>query len=248
MVAIRFASALGVVFVAVLFDSLGVHHLFAFAGSGRGVDRSFVVADQGNQRAKAAASPFQLTVMCSPQLEFTRPPRALIWSIAFSIWRTPSAPFSIGLTNSHPLREVFSVEYFPSRLLSIRLAAKVLGIRCGTVRSCVVGTGEGCFEFDSESDFVRIHRSVPCGSSCVLRRVFCVAMTHMSHAFRGTSSRFLHVFPVICMFSKRPPVPQHYATGASKHAPHNEANMQSKRDSAQTGAPRFEMPNHGGMR
>ncbi len=49
MVAIRFASALGVVFVSVLFDSLGVHHLFAFACSGRGVDRSFVVADQGNQ-------------------------------------------------------------------------------------------------------------------------------------------------------------------------------------------------------
>jgi hypothetical protein len=32
-----------------LFDPLGVHHLFAFAGSGRGVDRSFMVADQGNQ-------------------------------------------------------------------------------------------------------------------------------------------------------------------------------------------------------
>jgi hypothetical protein len=43
-------------------------------------------------------------------------------------------------------------------------------------------------------------------------------------------------------------VPQHNATGASKHAPHNEANMRLKRDSAQTVAPRFEMPNHGGMR
>ncbi len=30
-----------------------------------------------------------------------------------------------------------------------------------------------------------------------MRRVFRAAMTHMSHAFRGTSSRFLHVFPVI---------------------------------------------------
>ncbi len=49
VVAIRFASALGVVFVAVLFDPLGVHHLFAFAGSGRSVDRSLVVADQGDQ-------------------------------------------------------------------------------------------------------------------------------------------------------------------------------------------------------
>ncbi len=49
VVAIRFASALGVVFVAVLFDSLGVHYLFAFVSSCRGVDRSFVVADQGDQ-------------------------------------------------------------------------------------------------------------------------------------------------------------------------------------------------------
>ena len=55
VVAIRFASALGVVFVAVLFDSLGVHHLFAFAGSGRGVDRSFVVADQGNQSCQGGS-------------------------------------------------------------------------------------------------------------------------------------------------------------------------------------------------
>ncbi len=52
VVTIRFASALGVVFVSVLFDSLGVHHLFAFACSGRGVDRSFVVADQGNQSSQ----------------------------------------------------------------------------------------------------------------------------------------------------------------------------------------------------
>ena len=43
-------------------------------------------------------------------------------------------------------------------------------------------------------------------------------------------------------------MPQHYATVAFKHAPHNEANMLLKRDSAQTVAPRFEMPNHGGMR
>lgn len=49
MVPIRFAACFGVVFVAVLFDTLGVYHLFAFAGTGRGVDRSFVVTDQGNQ-------------------------------------------------------------------------------------------------------------------------------------------------------------------------------------------------------
>ena len=52
MVSIRFAACFGVVFVAVLFDSLGVQHLFAFAGSGRSVDRSFVVSDQGNQSRK----------------------------------------------------------------------------------------------------------------------------------------------------------------------------------------------------
>lgn len=55
-------------------------------------------------------------------------------------------------------------------------------------------------------------------------------------------------FPVISMFFERPPVPQHYATVASKHAPHNQANMRSKRDVAQTVAQRFEMPNYGGMR
>jgi hypothetical protein len=46
-----------------------------------------------------------------------------------------------------------------------------------------------------------------CGSRCVLRRVFCVAMTHMSHAFRGTSSEVLHSFTVISMFFERPARP-----------------------------------------
>ncbi len=115
VVAIRFASALGVVFVAVLFDSLGVHHLFAFAGSGRSVDRSFVVADQGNQSCQGGCVSVPANRYVQSAAEFTRPPRALIWSIAFSIWRTPSAPLSIGLTNSHPLREVFSGRILPSR-------------------------------------------------------------------------------------------------------------------------------------
>ena len=43
-------------------------------------------------------------------------------------------------------------------------------------------------------------------------------------------------------------MPQHYATVASKHAPHNEANMRLRRDSAQSVPPRFKMPNHGEMR
>ena len=48
LVPTRFASALGGVFVAVLFDLLGVDRVFASSRSGRSEDRSFVVADQGN--------------------------------------------------------------------------------------------------------------------------------------------------------------------------------------------------------
>ena len=55
-------------------------------------------------------------------------------------------------------------------------------------------------------------------------------------------------FQQFCMFFERPPVPQYYATVASKHALHNQAKMQPKRDSAQTLVPRFELPNFGDMR
>ncbi|WP_168164242.1 hypothetical protein [Pirellula sp. SH-Sr6A] len=50
------------------------------------------------------------------------------------------------------------------------------------------------------------------------------------------------------MFFEKPPVPQHYATVAFKHASHNQAKWMGKRDTAQTVAPRFELPSHGGMR
>ena len=66
--------------------------------------------------------------------------------------------------------------------------------------------------------------------------------------FEEPQAKSCMFFPVISMFFERPPVPQYYATVASKHAPHNEANMRLERDSAKTVALRFEMPNHGGMR
>jgi hypothetical protein len=62
---------------------------------------------------------------------------------------------------------------------------------------CVVGAWEGLSNSIPKAISFAFIVLFLCGSRCVLRRVFCVAMTHMSHAFRGTSSRFLHVFPVI---------------------------------------------------
>ncbi len=54
MVPVGFAACFGVVLVTVLFDPFGVHHLFAFAGTGRSVDRSFVVTNQGDQPSQGS--------------------------------------------------------------------------------------------------------------------------------------------------------------------------------------------------
>jgi hypothetical protein len=49
---------------------------------------------------------------------------------------------------------------------------------------CVVGTGEGGFKFNSEGDFVGVHRWVPFWLRVVFCvRHFCVAMTHMEPWF-----------------------------------------------------------------
>src|SRR5690606_18512034 len=56
-------------------------------------------------RAKAEASPFHSIVTCNPQVALTFAPRALIASSAASTSATPASPLSLGLTNSHPLRD-----------------------------------------------------------------------------------------------------------------------------------------------
>ena len=66
VVAIRFASALRGVFVAVLFDLLGVDRVFASSRSGRSEDRSFVVADQGNQSRQGGG----VSVECQSYMKF----------------------------------------------------------------------------------------------------------------------------------------------------------------------------------
>ena len=67
------------------------------------------------RRAKAAASPFQETVICRPQLALTRAPRALIRARAASTWAIPSAPFRTGLMNSQPLWFGAVGQMLPSR-------------------------------------------------------------------------------------------------------------------------------------
>lgn len=176
VVAIRFASALGVVFVSVLFDSLGVHHLFAFAGSGRSVDRSFVVADQGNQSCQGCrvSVPANRYVQAAAGIYLATASvdlvdRVLDLSYAFSpfeYWAYKFASFARVVFGSDT-----SVAFcFPSGWQPRYLVSAVVGSD-----RCVVGTGEGCFEFDSESDFVCVHRSVPlwfevCFASRFLRR------------------------------------------------------------------------------
>ncbi len=176
VVAIRFASALGVVFVAVLFDSLGVHHLFAFAGSGRSVDRSFVVADQGNQSCQGGcvSVPANRYVQTAARI-YSAPAsvdsvdRVLDLAYAFSTFEYRAyklASFARGVLGSDT-----SVAFcFPSGWQPRYLVSAV-------VRSdrCVVGAWEGGFEFNSEGDFVCVHRSVPlwfevCFASRFLRR------------------------------------------------------------------------------
>ncbi len=176
VVAIRFASALGVVFVAVLFDSLGVHHLFAFAGSGRSVDRSFVVANQGNQSCQGGcvSVPANRYVQTATRI-YSAPAsvylvdRVLDLAYAFSPFEYRAyklASFARGVLGSDT-----SVAFcFPSGWQPRYLVSAV-------VRSdrCVVGAWEGGFEFNSEGDFVCVHRSVPlwfevCFASRFLRR------------------------------------------------------------------------------
>ncbi len=162
VVAIRFASALGVVFVAVLFDSLCVHHLFAFAGSGRSVDRSFVVADQGDQSCQGGcvSVPANRYVQTAARI-YSAPAsvdlvdRVLDLAYAFSPFEYRAyklASFARGVLGSDT-----SVAFcFPSGWQPRYLVSAV-------VRSdrCVVGAWEGGFEFNSEGDFVCVHRSVP---------------------------------------------------------------------------------------
>ncbi len=176
VVAIRFASALGIVFVAVLFDSLGVHHLFSFAGSGRSVDRSFVVADQGNQSCQGGcvSVPANRYVQTATRI-YSAPAsvdlvdRVLDLAYAFSPFEYRAyklASFARGVLGSDT-----SVAFcFPSGWQPRYLVSAV-------VRSdrCVVGAWEGGFEFNSEGDFVCVHRSVPlwfevCFASRFLRR------------------------------------------------------------------------------
>ena len=96
--------ALSVVFVAVLLDSLRVHHLLALPGSGRSVDRSFVVSNQGNQSGQGGcvSVPANGYVEATARIDSASASvdlvdRVLDLAYAFN-------PLSLGLTNSHPLR------------------------------------------------------------------------------------------------------------------------------------------------
>lgn len=132
--------------------------------------------------------------MCNPQLELTLPPRALIWSIAFSICRRPSIPRRIGLTNSQPFRVVSS-----GRMLLSRSARQPVGNQ-GTWQPPWYGP-IGVVSFPGSVVSNSIPKAISLafivrflsGSRCVLGPVFWVAMTHMSHAWRRTSSELLHV-------------------------------------------------------
>jgi hypothetical protein len=176
VVAIRFASALGVVFVSVLFDPLGVHHLFAFAGSGRGVDRSFVVADQGNQSCQGGcvAIPANRYVQAAAGI-YSAPASVdlvdrvldLLYAFnPFEYWAYKLASFAACVLGSDtPVAFCFPSGWQPRYLVSAVVGSD----------RCVVGAGEGGFEFNSEGDFVCVHRSVPlwfevCFASRFLRR------------------------------------------------------------------------------
>jgi hypothetical protein len=176
VVAIRFASALGVVFVSVLFDPLGVHHLFAFAGSGRGVDRSFVVADQGNQSCQGGCVAIPANRYVQPAAGIYSAPASvdlvdrvldLLYAFnPFEYWAYKLASFAAGVLGSDaPVAFCFPSGWQPGYLVSVVVGSD----------RCVVGSGEGGFEFDSEGDFVCVHCRVPlwfevCFASRFLRR------------------------------------------------------------------------------
>ena len=250
VVAVRFASGLGVVFIAVLFDPFGVGDLFAFAATGRSVDRSFVVADQRNQPCEGGgvSVPGNRYVQTAARANPSAASVDLVdrvFYLSYTVGPFEYRAYKLATFAASVLGSNTTVAFcFPSGWQPRYLGTAVVGSD-----RCVVGAWEGGFEFNSESDLVCVHRVVPVWLKlCFATRRLRCDNTHGAILFEEPQANFCMFFPVIHMFFKKPRVPQHYATVASKHVPHNQANMHAKRHGARTVAPRFEMANIGGMR
>ncbi len=195
VIAIRFAALFGVVFVAVLFDLLAVDVSLAAFRSGAGEDRSFVVSDQRNQSCEGGRVAVPRNRYMNSR-SFVDPSSASVDRVecvfyllqpvvAGQLRRYEFASLAVAAAGSNArIPFGFPTRGQPRNLRSVVVAADRRG---------VVG-GHSRFEFDSKSDVVGVHFEVPffVGSCCFASHV-CVAITHMSHAFRGTSSQFLHV-------------------------------------------------------
>jgi hypothetical protein len=98
---------------------------------------------------------------------------------------------------------------------------------------CGVAVGQGGFEFDSEGNLVGVHLF---GSACVLdfvmRRIVCVALTHMSHAFGSSSSQEKQLFEGFSHVSERRPRATGFAPVAAWKQALNDADLRTGRDSS----------------
>ncbi len=166
-----------------------------------------MVADQGNQSCQGGCVAIQLTVMWQAAAGVYSAPASvdlvdrvldLLYAFnPFEYWAYKLASFAAGVLGSDaPVAFCFPSGWQPRYLVPVVVGSD----------RCVVGARRVVSNSIPKAISFAFIVAFLCGSRCVLRRVFCVAMTHMSHAFRGTSSEVLHVFSVISMFSERLPV------------------------------------------
>jgi hypothetical protein len=115
---------------------------------------------------------------------------------------------------------------------------------------CGIAVGQGGLELDSEGDLVGVHLCFSVGVvwTCRLRSLLRSRVTHEALTCEKHEADKACFDAAFLRLSERPTVPQHGATVALEHAPHCWADEPPKREGAPTVAPRFKMPNHGGLR
>ena len=207
VVAIRFASVLRGIFVAVLFDPFGVDRLFSPACSGAGEDRFLVVADQGNQSGQGScvAIPFDRYVQSTARVDL----RVVLVDLVDRVFDLFEAFVSLELGAYEFAPLAVGCFWFDARVAFCSPAGweprYLVSVVVGS-DGCGVAVWQGGLEFDSEGDLVCVHLclSVWVGWVCRLRSRLRSRVTHEALRF-GTHPAEKACFPQsFRMFFGRP--------------------------------------------